>query len=76
MVFLSHSTHKKTLIAKYATLQRLTPVKYEMYFIVTRISSLRSIDVYFFNAIFKSKYQVRTYMFITCNLIFECGKTC
>lgn len=76
MVFLSHSTHKKTLIAKYATLQRLTPVKYEMYFIVTRISSLRSIDVYFFNAIFKLKYQVRTYMFITCNLIFECGKTC
>lgn len=47
MVFLLHSTHKKTLIAKYATLQRLTPVKYEMYFIVTRISSLRSIDVYF-----------------------------
>lgn len=76
MVFLSLSTHKKTLIAKYATLQRLTPVKYEMYFIVTRISSLRSIDVYFFNAIFKLKYQVRTYMFITCNLIFECGKTC
>lgn len=47
MVFLSLSTHKKTLIAKYATLQRLTPGKYEMYFIVTRISSLRSIDVYF-----------------------------
>lgn len=47
MVFLTHLTHKKKLIAKYATLQRLTPVKYEMYFIVTRISSLRSIDVYF-----------------------------